>query len=513
MSTADPKKRKSRPAANDLTLGVGSRLAEAASARLSATAFADELEAQQDLFDGLGLADLAHVLGMVESGVIPTASARDLVGGLLALGRRPADFAPEAARGDLYTNREAWLAKRSQAAGWLGVARARREALTTAFALLVRERLLDLASSLVEAGAALAKLAAQHEKSLMADYTYLQAAQPTTFGHYALGFASALLRDLERIENLRARFNRCPAGCGSSNGSVIAQDREALARRLGFGGPIRHGRDAMWQADLPIECASVLVASAVNLDRLAEDLMIFITAEFGFIRLADRHSRASKIMPQKRNPFALAHVRAIANRLIGVQATVAASGRTPSGQMDNRANVYGALPKAISECANAAALMAEVLDGLEFDAQQAGRALADRSVCASDLAERMTLKAKIDYRTAHAIVGCLVSRLEKKNRALANATPADVAAAAIEITGQPIKIEAKLLAKALDPQAAIAARNGQGGCAPEEVRAMTATLRRDLASHRSWLKSARDHQRRAADRLMQEARALAGVGR
>ena len=103
----------------------------------------------------------------------------------------------------------------------------------------------------------------------------------------------------------------------------------------------------MWQADLALEASAVASTAAVNLDRLAEDLLIFASAEFGFVQLADRHARASKIMPQKRNPFALAFVRATANRLIGVQAGMAAAARTPSGQMDNRLFVYEAAPDAL----------------------------------------------------------------------------------------------------------------------------------------------------------------------
>jgi argininosuccinate lyase len=114
----------------------------------------------------------------------------------------------------------------------------------------------------------------------------------------------------------------------------------------------------MWQADLAIEAMGLAVAAAVGFDRLAEDLMVFATAEFGFVRLSDRHARASKIMPQKRNPFALAFVRGLANRLIGEQAGVAASGRTPSGQMDSRMLPYQAVPAALRSAGQAAALMA-----------------------------------------------------------------------------------------------------------------------------------------------------------
>jgi argininosuccinate lyase len=512
VSAADAKGSKpSRPTA-DFTLGVGATLGEPPSSRLIQAAFADELQAQHELFAGLGLADLAHTLTMADSGVIPKNQARELAAWLLKLQERPADFTPEPGLGDLYTNREAWLAARTQAAGWLGVARARREAATCAFYLLLRERLLVLGEALAQTADALAERAERHRQDLMPAYTYLQAGQPTTFGHYLLGFAWPILRDLGRIQDLYRRVNCSPAGCGGGTGSLIRQDREALARRLGFDRPIRHARDAMWQTDVPIESLSVLTAVAVNLDRLAEDLMVFATAEFGFVRLADRHARASKIMPQKRNPFALAHVRAVANRLLGIQTAVGASGRTPSGQVDNRINIYGAVPQAAAECAEAAALMAEVLNELAFDGARAERALADRSTCAADLAERLTTEKDLDFRTAHAVVGRLVRRLEDEGRSLAQATAADVAKAGADLLGRPLVVPDELLAKAIDLRASVAARAGTGGCAPDEVIAMVGDLTERLAVYRSWIGAAYSGQKNAVEALLTEARNYAGAG-
>ena len=193
---------------------------------------------------------------------------------------------------------------------------------------------------------------------------------------------------------------------------MTLQDRRKLADRLGFCRPVRHARDAMWQADIAVEACAIALAAAVNLDRLAEDLMVFASAEFAFIKLADRHARASKIMPQKRNPFALAFVRATANRLIGVQAGIAAASRTPSAQMDNRLFVYEAVPDAVRSAGEAASLVAECVEGLHIDEARARDALGDRSVCASDLAERVmaaslasiiarpvALSARVDYGT------------------------------------------------------------------------------------------------------------------
>ncbi|WP_424360720.1 argininosuccinate lyase [Methylocystis parvus] len=492
-------------------LEIGERLSQPPSARLVAQAFGAELDAQLDLSEMVGWADLAHTLCLAETGVIPDRASRDLIAALLEL-RETADFKPSAEFGDLYTNREAWLAHKTPAVGWLGVARARREAVTTAYHLKVCDTLCDLCDALQATVDAVAALSLRHKTSLMPDYTYLQAAQPTTFGHYLQSFAWAMLRDMERSMALHGRANQCPAGVGSSNGSTIRQDRSALARRLGFAAPAPHARDAMWMHDLSIEACAIAVAAAVNLSRLAEDLMIFASAEFGFVRLADRHSRASKIMPQKRNPFALAFVRATANRLIGAQAGVATAGRTPSGQMDNRLYVYGSAPDALRAASDAALLVAECVDGLEFDEARAAQALADRSVCAGDLAERLTAEANIDFRSAHGAVGRLVTEMEASGRRLADATPQDLLAA-LESAGvalDPAKARI-VLASALDLKKCVAARTDIGCAAPDEVAAMAEELRRSARERRGQVMQMRRRQRAAIDALLAEARAFAGV--
>lgn len=491
-------------------LEIGRRLTETPSQRLTSTAFSHELQAQMALSRAIGWVDLAHTICLAGEGVVPPDSARALVAALLELHAAPSSFAPRPEYGDLYTNREAWLSAKTPAAGWLGVARARREALTTAYHLVLCERLLDLGEALVSAGEALTRESERHGQSLMPDYTYLQAAQPTSFGHYLQSFAWPILRDLDRLRSFHIRIDRCPAGVGGSNGSPTFQNRRAISDRLGFAEPVRHARDAMWQADAAIEAASLALTAAVNFDRLAEDLMIFASAEFGFVALADRHARASKIMPQKRNPFALAFVRATANRLIGLQAGVAAASRTPSGQLDNRLFVYAAAPEALHLAGEAGLLIAECVERLTFDESRAAAALRDRSVCASDLAERLIALDGIDYRAAHGVVGGLVRMLEESGRSLAEAEADDLRRALNAAGFSSEGVTDELIAAALDPAICVAARRDVGGAAPEEVRSMAEDLRRALHAHHDFLNDARAHRDAALRRLEADAAEFAG---
>jgi len=491
-------------------LGVGSRLATGPSAELVKTAFAHELAGQLALFRGMSLADLAHTVMLVEAGVIPSTEGASLLGALLALHEYPSDFTPTPESGDLYTNREAWLAARTPAVGWLGAGRARRESTTTGYRITVRSCLLTFAMALIKVGTSLTERADEHRATLMADYTYLQPAQPTTFGHYLLTFTYPLLRDLERLQALYTRTNLSPAGCGSVNGSRLPQDRHRLAELLGFDGLVQHARDAMWQADGPIETLSVVVASLVNLDRLAEDLQIFATAEFDLVELDEGHSRASVIMPQKKNPYALTYVRGAANELTGALAAAAALGRTPSGQVDNRVFAYGDVPRALETATGVATLMAGALIGLRFNAPVAAARLANGFATATDLAETITLETGLDFRTAHRIVGRLVREATQTNRTMRDLTIADLDATAQVILNRPLRLSEATFMQALDPAAAVAARQGIGGAAPEPLSTMLTECRAMLDTYTSWHKKAAARTTAAEEALVRRAWQLSG---
>lgn len=486
-------------------LEVGSRLAAGPSARLVDTVFRRELADQAGLFTALGLTDLAHTLAMIEVDVIPAAEGNELLGALLRLQTSPEDFCADPVRGDLYTNREAWLADRTSAAGWLGVARARREATTTAFLMTLRAELVELADAATRLGHTLTARASEWREALMPDYTYLQAAQPTTFGHYLAGFAEPLLRDCDRLRGLYARVNQSPAGCGSTNGSRLPQPRERLADLLGFDGLVRHARDAMWQADLPIEAAGLMTTILINLDRLAEDLQIFATREFGLVELDDRHARASKIMPQKKNPFALTHIRGSANAMIGTLAATAATARTPSGQPDNRLSLYGAIPRAVSGAREAVLLLDEVIAELRFDAERGLELLADSDAAATDLAEVLVAECGLDFRKAHRLVGTLV-RQTAGLRPLAALSADELSACSIEALGYRVELAPAALARALDPQLSIQARTGPGGAAPPALDTVLAKQRAGFAEIQAWAAEQHQRQRASEESLLQQCR-------
>jgi len=475
----------------DQVLEIGTRLKSPPSTLLIDSVFAFELAHQEHLFSAIGLADIAHTLIAIEKNTIPKPEGGELLANLLELQSKPDSFVSIPANGDIYTNREAWLAERTPAVGWLGIGRARREATTTAFVLVMRQLVVDLTETLIALAYQLTRQANTHKLSIMPDYTYLQAAQPTSFGHYLLGFVYPLLRDLERLELLLSQLNCSPMGCGSTNGSRLAQGREQLADLLGFSKPIPHARDAMWQADLPIECAAILTSSIINLSRLAEDLQIYSTQEFALVELNDSHARASKIMPQKKNPFALTHIRGVANKMLGVLTTIAATARTPSGQPDNRLSVYGDLPEATLMVKNAVALMTEVLEQLMFNQPRALELVESGWTMATDLSETLVQKCGLDFRSAHQLVAFLVSAYPGKS-ALA-LTVETLNQAAKIVLGQSLVITKAQLKTALDPYQALQVRTEIGGTATESMDSMIADCRVQLAKFSTKTQANENH--------------------
>jgi argininosuccinate lyase len=281
--------------------------------------FALEIADAPVLHAGLNLADMAHVLVLREQRVIPADAAERLLGLLLEVSGWPAERFPYDPRyGDAYNSRERFFVERlGPDAGWLHAGRPRREAGRIALRICLRRMALELMRDAAGFAAAVATLAEATAETFMPDQTYLQQAQPSTFGHYVLAFAYPALRDAGRLRDGFDWVNQSPAGAGCVNGSRLALSRERTARLLGFEGVIDHTRDAMWQTDGFVDLLATGASLASTLSKLAEDLEIWDSREFDFVSLAGPYTRASVLMPQKRNPYALSIVRGAAGVLLG----------------------------------------------------------------------------------------------------------------------------------------------------------------------------------------------------
>lgn len=462
------------------------------------------------LFEGMSLADIAHVIVLMETGIAPWTSAQEILGALLEAHNIPvADFPLDPAWGDLYENRERYVERQvADSGGWLRAGRARREVTNIGYRHAVRWRLLLLVEFLGKLAATLVSRAEEHAQSLMPDYTYLQQAQPTTLGHYLLGFVYPMLRDGERLRACYRRINLCPGGISSVNGSRLPLDRQRLSDLLGFDAPVHHTRDAMWQADTPIEITATAVTLLVNLDRLAEDLQVWSTREFNLVELADGYARGSVIMPQKKNPYSLTYIRGLSSVTIGRLAGMANVGRTPSGQPDNRIFAYGEVPEVLDQAREAVELMAGLMASLQVNSERMACRSGLGYAQATDLADVIMLDSGLPYRQAHRVVGELVAAAVEAGVPAEQITVEMVDEAARAAVGHELHLLPEVLAEALDPRAIVQTRTGLGGAAPEPMAAMMAECREALADLDSWRLEAETRLLKAEEELLKLADSL-----
>ncbi len=466
-------------------LGLGSRLGSGPSRSLAETAFTWELEAADYLLPGLSYADLAHCVALIEARAIDPDAGTDLLRHLLEEHPIPAGLELDPYVGDLYNNRDAHLAaKYGDLAGLVHLGRARREATTIAWQLATRSGLLDLADALVALGSAITAVAAAHTDTYMPDFTYLHHAHPTTLAHYLLGFAFPVERDIVRAHTALGVVNRSPAGSGSVNGSRFGLDRDRLAGLLGFDGVVEHTRDAMWAPDLATETLAAVVTTMTNVDRMAEELQIWTTAEFGFVELDDAHSRNSVIMPQKKNPYALSLLRGEARHVLGTFVGVVATSLTPTGQPDNRIYAYVDVPVALDRTARAVRLLADVLSAATFDVHRMRIAAESGYPYATDYCDYLSQATGLDNRSLHRIVGRAVRTCLADGGRPIEAEDVRLAATELNIELPPFDDGELVLNRSAEH--IVAVRTGIGNAGSEPTFTMLAELNERLALHADW---------------------------
>jgi argininosuccinate lyase len=463
------------------------------------------------LHDGLNRADLAHVLDLLDRGIIPRPAAVALLRVILDASMDSIGYDPR--DGEPYNSRErAFAAQIGSAAGWLHAGRPRREATRLAFRLHVRRRTAQVVVAASALARALAERAGDYRDTLFPDQTYLQHAQPSTVGHYLLSFAYPVIRDGRRLLDVFDWLNASPAGAGCVNGTRLARDRTAVATRLGFASVIVNTRDAMWQVDGLVQLASTLASLALTQTSLAEDLEIWASSEFDYTELAEEYTRASVLMPQKRNPYSLSMIRGTTGVLIGHVTGLLAVQKSPSARSDNLIFAYGEIPGALEHARRMTELTAGVVATLTMNVARLREALAIGFSQSTDVAEELMVSCGIDYRTAYQIVGSAVRRLAAEGAAAGDLSPALLDQIAVEQLGRPLTINSATLADALDPAAIVATRVAMGGAAPEPMGAMLAEVAADAEALAAAARERLGAVDRAEHDLVADARRVVETG-
>ncbi|WP_051342725.1 argininosuccinate lyase [Pseudonocardia spinosispora] len=434
------------------------------------------------LHRGLNLADIAHVLDLGRRAIVPPEAQRELLALLLEVTDVPAEEFPyDPSHGEPYNSREHYFVSRiGDVAGWLHAGRPRREAARVALRLHLRRQLTELVAESVRFAEQTVDRAEEHAHTLLPDQTYLQQAQPSTFGHYLLSFVYSAVRDARRLLDELDWVDTSPGGAGCVNGTRLLEDREPIAAALGFDGVIPHTRDAMWQVDGLIHILATAASLLSNLSKLAEDLEIFSSSEFDFVDLADAFTRSSILMPNKRNPYSLAIVRGASGVLIGRLTGFLAVTKSPSARSDNLIFAYGEVPRALELSTRIARLMAGVVRTLRVNPVRMREELDRGYTQATDLAEYLVGLRGVDYRTAYVVVGNTVRAAARAGIPGAGITGRMIDEAALAHTGSSWGLAEEDLSSVLDPWQIVESRQAQGGAAPAALARMVADLRTDL---------------------------------
>jgi argininosuccinate lyase len=430
-------------------------------AKINASVAFDKRLYRQDI-----AGSITHARMLAKQKIISDADGRAIVAGLQAILKEieSGRFTFRESLEDIHMNIEAALRKRiGEAAGRLHTARSRNDQVATDFRLYVRDAIDALDSQIEALQLALIKRAQEHAETLMPGFTHLQVAQPVTLGHHLLAYNEMFARDRSRFASARGRLNESPLGAAALAGTSFPIDRAFTARELGFERSMENSLDAVSDRDFALEFLSCASICAVHLSRLAEEMVLWSSAQFGFIRFSDAWSTGSSIMPQKRNPDAAELVRGKAGRMFGNLMTLL--------------TVMKALPLAynkdmqedkepVFDTAENIMLCVQAMSGmvLDFTADKIRlkSAANEAYATATDLADWLVRELKLPFRDAHHITARIVKLASGKGKPLDQLSLKELQSIEPKIRKDVLNV--------LSAENSAASRVSLGGTAPANVR-------------------------------------------
>ncbi len=408
----------------------------------------------------------AKALG--RAGILNEAEVTSIVGGLQQIAANAQDptylTQPEFAQTeDVHSFIEARLVALIGDVGYkLHTGRSRNDQVATATRLFLREEITALDARIVDAQRALLELAEKHPNAPLPGYTHLQKAQPILLAHFLLAYFQMLARDRERLAEVSKRVNILPLGSGALAGTNFPVDREWMAQELGFAGVTRNSVDAVSDRDYLIEFTNAAALTMMHLSRLSEDLIIYATQEFGFIKLGDAIATGSSLMPQKKNPDSLELVRGKAARVFGhVTAFLTMTKGLPLAYNKDLQEDKEALFDTIDTMSGSLRVIATVLRNIEFNAERARAAAIRDYTNATDLADYLVRKG-IEFRKSHDIIGRVVVFAIAQGKEL-NEMTLDEYQSFSPLFGAD-------LFGAISLESCLAGKNRTGGTSPEQVQ-------------------------------------------
>ncbi|CCE06025.1 argininosuccinate lyase [Bradyrhizobium sp. STM 3843] len=419
-------------------------------------------------------ASKAHAAMLAAQGIITASDAKNIGKGLDTILSEIAkgSFEFKRALEDIHMNVESRLGELiGPAAGRLHTARSRNDQVATDFRLFVRDTLDEVDAALAAYQQALAERALEHAGTVMPGFTHLQTAQPVTFGHHLLAYVEMAARDRGRFADARKRLNESPLGAAALAGTSFPIDRHATAEALGFERPMANSLDAVSDRDFVLETLSAASICAVHLSRFAEEIVIWTSPLIGLVKLSDKFTTGSSIMPQKRNPDAAELVRAKTGRVIGAlnALLIVMKGLPLAYQKDMQEDKHGAM-EAFAALSLAIRAMTGMAIDLVPDEARMKVAAGEGYATATDLADWLVRTLKMPFREAHHVTGRIVALAAKQGVALHELPLKAMQEVEPKITAEVLGV--------LSVESSVKSRTSFGGTAPKNVTAQA----------KSWLK-------------------------
>ena len=393
-------------------------------------------------------------------------------------------------------------------AGRMHTARSRNDIDLTMYRMVLRERMAKTLEALLQLRRQLVDLAWEHRAALTPAYTHNQPAQPTTLGHYLMAFIEILERDCERLQAAYQRVNRSPMGACAITTTSFPIDRNLTATLLGFDALQVNSYGAIAAVDYLTESCSVLAVAMLNLGRFAQDLLLWSTAEFNYLRLSDAYVQISSIMPQKRNPVPLEHVRILASRsLTQAQSILGCLHNTPFGDMNDAEDDLQPLAyTAFEDGERSLRLLAGVLEEAEFNTARMAVAAEENFLTVTELADMLVRSTGMSFHSAHKIVSSAVRELNGRYDPIAMS--AIIERELPEFTKSSSTPDRAEILKALSAANFVAVRRIAGGPASEALDPEILRAREQISLDQQWLAAAENRVASARKSMRQECDAL-----
>jgi len=452
----------------------------------------------------------AHLVMLAERGIVNAGAARALRDALdaISLDRvRRATYDSSCEDLFFYIERLIRDTCGDDVAGRLHTARSRNDIDMTMYRMRQREFVSGLAVAVLELRAALLELVSRHTDTIFAAHTHTQPAQPSTIAHYLLAVVEQLERDTKRFGAAYDVTNRNPLGACAITGTGFPIDRHLTSELLGFSAPTGNTYGSIATVDYLLESVSATSVLLAGLGRVLQDLLLWCTVEFGYLRLGEGFVQSSSTMPQKRNPVALEHARAIASKALGqAQAVFTVVHNTPFGDIvDTEDDLQPLVAAMFRDATRTLTLVAATMRGTEFDAERLAARAGEGGTTLTELADTLVREEDVPFALAHGVAALVLkARQEDPNASLSNA----LANATAALVGRRIEYEEARLQKVLSPRHFVDVRRTLGGPAPEETRRALSQSLALLETDRADWQARRDRLTDAEQRLERRVRQL-----